>query len=137
MTTSRRNVLLQGAVIGAGVIAANMTGMEALAQGAPAAPKLRRSLHGMALNDPILQTWRDGVRLLKAANGDISWASFAAIHGDDNGFNLCPHGNWYFLPWHRGLNEESPRTARHARQSSSSASPITGRRMTARRSRLS
>ena len=29
MTTSRRDVLLQGAVIGAGVIAANMTGMEA------------------------------------------------------------------------------------------------------------
>ena len=66
MTTSRREVLLQGAVIGAGVIAANMTGMEAWAQGAPTAPKLRRSLHGMALNDPILQAWRDGVRLLKA-----------------------------------------------------------------------
>ena len=64
MTTSRREVLLQGAVIGAGVIAADMTGMEAWAQGAPPAPKLRRSLHGMALNDPILQTWRDGVRLL-------------------------------------------------------------------------
>jgi tyrosinase len=101
MSTSRREVLLQGAVIGAGVIAANMTGMEAWAQGAPPAPKLRRSLHGMALNDPILQTWRDGVRLLKAASGNVSWASFAAIHGDDNGFNLCPHGNWYFLPWHR------------------------------------
>jgi len=101
MTTSRRDVLVQGAVIGAGVIAANMTGMEGWAQGAPAAPKLRRSLHGMALNDPILQTWRDGVRLLKAASGSVSWASFAAIHGDDNGFHLCPHGNWYFLPWHR------------------------------------
>ena len=68
MTTSRREVLVQGAVIGAGVIAANMTGMEAWAQGALPAPKLRRSLHGMALNDPILQTWRDGVRLLKAAS---------------------------------------------------------------------
>jgi tyrosinase len=98
MTTSRREVLLQGCVIGAGLIAANMTGMQALAQGAP---KLRRSLHGMAPNDPILQTWRDGVRLLKAATGNVSWASFAAIHGDANSFNLCPHGNWYFLPWHR------------------------------------
>ncbi len=98
MTTSRREVLLQGCVIGAGIIAANMTGMEALAQGAP---KLRRSLHGMAPNDPILQTWRDGVRLLKAASGNVSWANFAAIHGTANAFNLCPHGNWYFLPWHR------------------------------------
>jgi tyrosinase len=98
MTTSRREVLLQGCVIGAGIIAANMTGMEALAQ---AAPKLRRSLHGMAPDDPILQTWRDGVRLLKAASGSVSWANFAAIHGDADNFNLCPHGNWYFLPWHR------------------------------------
>jgi tyrosinase len=102
MTTSRRDVLLQGCAIGAGFIAANMTGLEAWAQAAPAAaPKLRRSLHGMPLNDPILQTWRDGVRLLKAANGNVSWASFAAIHGNQDNFNLCPHGNWYFLPWHR------------------------------------
>jgi len=99
MTTSRRDVLLQGCMIGAGVIAANLTGIEAWAQGVP---KLRRSLHGMALNDPILQTWRDGVRLLKAASGNVSWANFAAIHGNTNNFNLCPHGNWYFLPWHRG-----------------------------------
>ena len=98
MTSSRREVLLQGCIIGAGIIAANMTGMEALAQ---AAPKLRRSLHGMASNDPILQTWRDGVRLLKAASGNVSWANFAAIHGNASSFNLCPHGNWYFLPWHR------------------------------------
>ncbi len=98
MATTRRDVLLQGCMIGAGVIAANLTGIEAWAQGAP---KLRRSLHGMAPNDPILQTWRDGVRLLKAASGNVSWASFAAIHGNANNFNLCPHGNWYFLPWHR------------------------------------
>ena len=97
---SRRNVLLRGYAIGAGIIAAGVPGVVALTQGAP---KLRRSLHGMAPNDTILQTWRDGVRLLKAASGNISWASFAAIHGDDNGFNLCPHGDWYFLPWHRAF----------------------------------
>src|SRR5712691_10415212 len=98
MTISRRNILLQGCAIGAGVIAANVPGIVALAEGAP---KLRRSLHGMAPNDPILQTWRDGVRLLKAASGNVSWQSFANIHGNANAFNLCPHGNWYFLPWHR------------------------------------
>ena len=53
-------------------------------------------------NDPILQTWRDGVRLLKAATGDVSWARFAAIHGNAMPASVCvPHGNWYFLPWHR------------------------------------
>jgi len=99
MKASRREVLLHGCVIGAGIMATNVTGMQALAQ--QATPKLRRSLHGMAPNDPVLQTWREGVRLLKAANGNISWTSFAAIHGNGGGFNLCPHGNWYFLPWHR------------------------------------
>src|SRR5215208_4216247 len=98
MTMSRRDMLLQGCVIGAGVIAANTPGIVALAQ---AGPKLRRSLHGMAPNDPILQSWRDGVRLLKAASGNLSWTSFANIHGNATDFNLCPHGNWYFLPWHR------------------------------------
>ena len=100
MAISRRSVLLQGCVIGAGVIAANMPGMVALAQ---TAPFLRRSLHGMAANDPILEAWRDGVRQLKAlpSSASVSWGNFAAIHGNASSFNLCPHGNWYFLPWHR------------------------------------
>ena len=59
MSLSRRNVLLRGCAIGAGVIAANMPSIVALAQGGPF---LRRSLLGMALDDPILQAWRDGVR---------------------------------------------------------------------------
>ena len=69
---SRRNVLLRGYAIGAGIIAAGVPGVVALTQGAP---KLRRSLHGMAPNDTILQTWRDGVRLLKAASGNCQIAS--------------------------------------------------------------
>lgn len=102
MTFSRREVLLQGSVIGAGLIATNVTGVEALAQGQP---PLRQSLANLQLNDPILQAWRDGVAQLKAqpASNPISWASFAAIHGNASNFNLCPHGNWYFLPWHRAF----------------------------------
>jgi tyrosinase len=100
MTTSRRTVLLQGCVIGAGIIAANVPGIVALAQGQP---KLRRSLLGMPLNDPIINAWRDAVGQLKArpASSPISWANFSAIHGTNFAFNKCPHRNWYFLPWHR------------------------------------
>ena len=100
MAISRRGVLFRGSAIGVGIIAANVPGLVAFAQ---PLPPLRRSLHGLALNDPILQAWRDGVRLLKArpASAPVSWANFAAIHGGDADFNLCPHGNWYFLPWHR------------------------------------
>ncbi len=90
MTISRRSVLLQGCAIGAGVIAAQMPGIVALAQGQ--SPQ-RRSLSDLQLNDPIVEAWRDGVRQLKQkpASEKISWASFAAIHGNANNFNLCPH----------------------------------------------
>jgi tyrosinase len=78
MAVSRRSVLLQGAVIGAGVIASGVPGMKALAAGQP--PQ-RRSLQGLAWNDPIVATYRDGVGLLKQkpATDKISWAGLAGI----------------------------------------------------------
>jgi tyrosinase len=103
MTVSRRSVLLQGGVFGAGVIAAGIPGLDALAQGQP--PE-RRSLEGLAWNDPIVSTYRDGVGILKqkAANDKLGWAGLATIHGSDPGtYHFCPHGNWYFLPWHRAF----------------------------------
>lgn len=101
MTMSRRTVLLQGGVIGAGVIAATMPGIQALAQSQP--PE-RRSLEGLAWNDPIVATYRDAVGIMKQkpASDKFSWAALARIHGTDpNNYHFCPHGNWYFLPWHR------------------------------------
>src|SRR6516225_10922127 len=112
MTVSRRKVVVQGCVIGAGFIATNISGVVALAQAQQ--PPVRRSLSTMPLNDPILEAWRDGVRQLKErpASNRVSWASFAAIHGNNNGFRLCPHGNWYFLPWHRAYLLMYERTVR-------------------------
>jgi tyrosinase len=101
MQISRRSVLLGGAVIGAGLVANNVTGMEALAAGQP--PE-RRTLQGLAWNDPIVATYRDAVGQMKQKQpGELgSWASLAGIHGTDPGaYHFCPHGNWYFLPWHR------------------------------------
>jgi tyrosinase len=74
--------------------------LKALAQPVP----VRRSIGAMPANDPALVTFRAGVRLLKTKPGlgPRSWARLAAIHGTSAGFNKCPHGNWYFLPWHRG-----------------------------------
>ncbi len=101
MTVSRRNILLQGCVIGVGVIAANTPGIVALAQ---AQVPLRRSLEGMAWNDPIISAYRDAVGQMKQKPvGDkFNWVTLARIHGfDPNNYHFCPHGNWYFLPWHR------------------------------------
>ena len=93
MTVSRRNVLLQGSVIGAGVIAANMPGIVALAQAQAQSPPKRRSLAGLAWNDPIVATYRDAVGIMtqKPESDKLSWVSLAKIHGTDpNTFHFCP-----------------------------------------------
>jgi tyrosinase len=102
MTVSRRTVLLQGCVIGAGVIAANVPGISALAGGTQL-PQ-RRSLVGLAWNDPIVATYRDAVGIMKQKpdSEKFSWVNLSSIHGtEEGGFHFCPHGDWYFLPWHR------------------------------------
>jgi tyrosinase len=99
---SRRRVLVQGAVIGAGIIASNVSGIVAIAQAQQ--PPERRSLLGLPWNDPIIAAYRDAVGQMKQkpASDKLSWASLADVHGTDpNTYHFCPHGNWYFLPWHR------------------------------------
>jgi tyrosinase len=100
MPASRRNVLLQGSAIGAGIIACGLPGIAALAQ---AGPPQRRSLGDLAPNDPTVEAWRDAVRQMRAKPpaDPLGWQGLASIHGTAAGFNRCPHGNWYFLPWHR------------------------------------
>ncbi len=66
--------------------------------------RTRRSLSGMALDDDDLSAYRDFVRLMKAKDQSkpVSWLGFANQHGRwPDGFKFCPHGDWYFLPWHR------------------------------------
>ena len=126
MAVSRRNVLLQGFVFGAGIIAENMSGMEALAQGQP--PQ-RRTLQGLAWNDPIVATYRDAVGIMKQkpASDKFSWASLASIHGTDpNNYHFCPHGNWYFLPWHRAYTLMYERVIRDLTKNNSFALPYLG-----------
>lgn len=97
MTISRRRVLLQGGVIGAGVIATGLPGRLALAQGQGV--PIRKSIHTLTWDDPIVRSLGNGVGLMKSivADSPFNWASLANIHKQ-----TCPHGNWYFLPWHRG-----------------------------------
>jgi tyrosinase len=112
-TLSRRKVLVQGAVIGAGVIAGNVSAVVALAQAQQ--PPERRSLAGLAWNDPIVAAYRDAVGQMKAKpDADkLSWAALAGIHGTDpNTYHFCPHGNWYFLPWHRAYTLTIERAVR-------------------------
>jgi tyrosinase len=58
----------------------------------------RRNIANLPANDPIIQTYKDGVNAMKAlpTSDARNWNKQADIH-----FNFCPHGNWWFLPWHR------------------------------------
>jgi len=105
MTKIDRRSLLKGGTATALITAASAK--ETLAQRASLnrnalvlrlAPVLRRSVSTMALNDPILESYRKAVAAMKAlpSNDPRNWTSQSNIH-----LNHCPHGNWYFLPWHR------------------------------------
>lgn len=103
MTRTRRDFLAHGAIAGAGFIvstASSASAVRALFQGVPR----RRSLTGMALDDPIISAWRDAVEQMQTklpSSNPFNWTRLAEIHGTPTAFNKCPHGNWYFLPWHR------------------------------------
>lgn len=94
---SRREFIKIGA---AGVIFGGAT-FQAAAQTVPQ----RRAIHSMALDDDDLAALREFVTMMKdpsRSGQPVSWEGFSNVHGTfATGFNLCPHGNWYFLPWHR------------------------------------
>ena len=67
--------------------------------------RVRRDLHTMALDDPDLATYRDFVGIMKAYDQKkpLSWLGYSKQHGTKNAYKFCPHGDWYFLPWHRAF----------------------------------
>lgn len=102
--TTRRTILKAALVSGAATVFSGSLGaMSAFAAGLPT----RRSLHGMALDDPDLETYRHFVELMlaKKQSASVSWLGYSLQHGNYNtgAYKYCPHGDWYFLPWHRGF----------------------------------
>lgn len=124
MSITRRSVVVQGGVIGAGLLASGLPGIKAFAQ-IPPIP-WRRSLQGLAWNDPIVATYRDGVRILQQmpASEKFNWTRLSEIHGGANGFKYCPHGNWYFLPWHRAYTAMYERIIRSVTKNNDFAMPF-------------
>lgn len=98
-----RRVLLK-AGLGAGAASVFSGAVGGLAAFAQSGPVVRRSLHDMALDDPDLATYRDFVGIMQARdqNDPVSWLQYSLMHGRyGGGYRYCPHGDWYFLPWHR------------------------------------
>ena len=102
---TRRSVLKAIAVGGAiTAFSGILPGVKAFAQ---TELRKRRSVNNMSLDDPDLETYREFVGLMrnKPQTDLVSWIGFANQHGDTEKVKYCPHGNWYFLPWHRGYME--------------------------------
>lgn len=65
------------------------------------APKyIRRSIAEMPPGHPDLETYKEGIRLMKALDSSdpFHWDNQAQVHGKSG---QCQHRNWHFLPWHR------------------------------------
>jgi len=95
---TRRSVMQMAAGgVSAAVLVGLTGGCEALFEQIKNRP-VRRDIDTLSPSDPIIQTFRDGVDKMKklATSDPRNWIAQADIHK-----NWCPHGNWYFLPWHR------------------------------------
>ncbi len=87
-------------VTGAGgaALAGAVSPARVFAQAAAPRQVVRRAIGAMQPNDPALASYFRAVERMKAlpASDPRNWNRIAQIHVD-----FCPHGNWFFLPWHR------------------------------------
>jgi hypothetical protein len=71
---------------------------------------IRENIAGMDADHPVLISYRKAIDAMKKlpATDPLSWQFQANMHGAlkadgaNEGWRWCMHGNWWFLPWHRG-----------------------------------
>lgn len=116
---SRRSFLAQAAALAAFGMSFWTGGCEGCLQQIKNRPT-RRNIANLAASDPIVTTYKNAVAAMKAlpASNPISWVAQANIH-----FNKCPHGCWFFLPWHRAYLLYFERICRKVTGDSSFALP--------------
>ena len=86
-----------GAVSLAGAASFTLGGCEPLLRAIRERPT-RRDLATLSSTDSDIVTYKAAVSAMKAlpSSDPRNWQRQADIHQ-----NFCPHGNWFFLPWHR------------------------------------
>ena len=70
----------------------------------------RQNVAYLRADDPVLVSYRKAVAAMKKLPPDnpLSWQFQANMHGvptvgaNNDAWRWCMHGNWWFLPWHRG-----------------------------------
>ena len=111
MSARRTFLKAAAATTGVAVFSTFLPGLQVLAHHQP---PIRRSLGALGSDHTIIETFREFVAFMKSrpATDAFSWQQFAFIHGTSAGFNKCPHGSWYFLPWHRAYIQMYERACR-------------------------
>ncbi len=92
---SRRDFVKSGVILASAPLYAFNRSTKAVPQNTI---RVRKDIGDMAEDDPALLTYAKAVNILKnLPNNDFrKWENLAKVHED-----FCPHGNWFFLPWHR------------------------------------
>ncbi len=99
-----RRELLKGGALTVAVFTGVLPGLRVSAQGL----RIRRDVATLTDDDDTLRALRQFVAEMRArpAGKLPNWATLYSIHGTlTDGFNKCPHRNWFFLPWHRAYME--------------------------------
>ena len=100
-----RRTVLQAALAGGAIATFHGTLGGLRAAVAAGALPTRKTLNGMPLDDPDLSAYRDFVGIMQGYDQSkpLSWLGYSLQHGnyDTGRYKYCPHGDWYFLPWHR------------------------------------
>lgn len=93
----RRAVLQGGAGVAALAATATLGGCESFFRKIAERP-VRRNIATLDPNGTEMNDYRAAVQAMRAlpAGDRRNWTRQAQIHNDH-----CPHGNWFFLPWHR------------------------------------
>lgn len=101
-TITRREMLRLASIAGTASLLPASAGFgfvsSASAQGGV---RIRRDVSELDINDPIIVSYKKSVEEMRRLSqldqkNPIGWVAQARIHQD-----FCPHGNWFFLPWHR------------------------------------
>jgi len=122
-----RRTVLQAALAGGAVAAFSGTLGGLRAAVAAGTVPTRKTLNNMPLNDPDLSAYRDFVGIMQGYDQSklVSWLGFSLQHGnaETEEFKYCPHGDWYFLPWHREYVVMYERAVRELTKSPNFAMP--------------
>jgi hypothetical protein len=75
-----------------------VSGLRGYETGAKDSLRVRKNVWDLTEKSPEIKAYRAGVAVMRKRPpaSPNSWMAWQDIHRD-----FCPHGNWYFLPWHR------------------------------------